>query len=229
MIKNKVTSGLSATFSQNTALLAFAGAAVWVVMIVVMHFLEPGFDPSWRMISEYELGSYGWMMQLAFFSMGLSCLATLVTLGPYMQNIVGRIGLVLLATAGVIGSGAGIFITDPITAPVDAATLSGAMHTVCGFVFILGFPIAVTLIGHGLARSKAWTPMRRWLPYVTALVWIGFLAFVGSLIIFVPSHGGFGPDVLIGLPNRFMAVTYAAWLVVIAWFAGWRVTKQQQE
>ncbi|HEY3422212.1 MAG TPA: DUF998 domain-containing protein [Methanocellaceae archaeon] len=222
MIKNKVASRPSATLSQNAALLAFAGAVAWVALILMLHVLEPEFDPSWRMISEYELGSYGWMMQLAFFSMGLGCLATLVALWPYVQSIVGRIGLVLLAVAGFIGSGAGIFLTDPITASVNAATLSGAMHTVCGFVFILGFPIAVTLIGYGLARSQAWTPMRRWLPFATGLVWLGFLAFIVSLIIFVPGKGGFGPDVLIGLPNRFMAVSYAAWLMIAAWYAGWR-------
>lgn len=221
MSENKITSEPSSTFSQNAARLAFAGAAIWVILIVVLHILEPEFDPSWRMLSEYELGSYGWMMQLAFFSMGLACLATLVAVWPYMQNTIGRIGLVSLAVAGIIGSGAGVFITDPITAPASAATLSGAMHTICGFVFILGFPIAATLIGHGLARSKALTPMRRWLPFATALIWVGVLSFIMSLIIFVPGNGGFGPHVLIGWPNRLMAMTYAAWLLIIAWYIGW--------
>ncbi len=224
MTNNKISSPSAMALSQNAARLAFAGAAIWVILIVVLHILEPEFDPSWRMLSEYELGSYGWMMQLAFFSMGIACLATLVAVWPYMQNTIGRIGLVSLAVAGIIGSGAGIFITDPIIAPANAATLSGAMHTVCGFVFILGFPIAATLIGHGLARSQAWAPMRRWLPYATALVWLGFLAFIASLIVFVPGKGGFGPDVLIGLPNRLMAVTYAAWLLIIAWYTGWRTS-----
>jgi hypothetical membrane protein len=222
MIKNKVASGPSATFSQNTALLAFAGAAAWVALIVILHVLEPEFDPSWRMISEYELGSYGWMMQLAFFSMGIGCLATLVAVWPHMQNRVGRVGLVLLAVAGIIGSGAGIFITDPITAP---ATFTGNMHTVCGLIFIFGIPIAVALTGRSLARDPAWASMKRWLLWLTVLVWIGFLTFIGSLIIFVPANGGFGPNVLIGWPNRFMAVTYAVWLVVIAWYARWHILK----
>lgn len=181
------------------------------------------------MISEYELGSYGWMMRLAFFSMGLGCLATLVAVWPYVQTTVGRIGLVSLAVAGIIGSGAGVFITDPITAPANAVTLSGDLHTLCGLIFILGFPITVTLIGHGLARSQAWTPMRRWLPWMTALVWIGFLAFVASLIVFAQGKSGFGPDVLIGWPNRFMAVTYAMWLMIVAWFTGWRILIKRKE
>lgn len=222
MAENKITSEPSSAFSQNAARLAFAGAAIWVILIVVLHILEPEFDPSWRMLSEYELGSYGWMMQLAFFSMGLSCLSTLVALWPYMQTAIGRFGLVSLAVVGIIGSGAGVFITDPIIAP---ATVSGDFHTVCGLVFIFCFPITVTLIGLSLARDPARASIQRWLTLITAVVWAGFLAFIISLIIFVPGKGGFGPDVLIGWPNRLMAVTYASWLMIIAWYTGWRASQ----
>jgi Mn2+/Fe2+ NRAMP family transporter len=50
------------------------------------YVLEPEFNPSWRMICEYELGNYGWMMRLAFFSLALSCLAIPVTVRPYVGN-----------------------------------------------------------------------------------------------------------------------------------------------
>jgi hypothetical protein len=206
--------------SQNAARLAFAGTAVFLLLLAVLHVLEPEFDPSWRMISEYELGSYGWMMRLAFFSWGLGCLALAVALWPYVQDTGGRLGLVLLAAVAIIGAGAGVFITDPITAPADTMTTSGYLHSICGLIFIFGFPIVATLIGWGLARNKARASMRRWLLVITALPWIGFLAFVASLIIFMPSISGYGPEVRIGWPNRLMAVSYAAWLMISAWFTG---------
>lgn len=37
-----------------------AGLSVaFLGFLLLLHILEPEFDPSWRMISEYELGRYG--------------------------------------------------------------------------------------------------------------------------------------------------------------------------
>jgi hypothetical protein len=33
------------------------------------------------------------------------------------------------------------------------------------------------------------------------------------------SGGDFGPDVLVGWPNRFEVVAYSVWLMVVAWQA----------
>jgi hypothetical protein len=65
MIKNEISSEPLA-LSQNAARLAFVGAAAFMVLLAILHVLEPEFNPAWRMISEYELGSYGWMMSFAF-------------------------------------------------------------------------------------------------------------------------------------------------------------------
>jgi hypothetical protein len=40
-----------------------------------------------------------------------------------------------------------------------------------------------------------------------------------SMVVMFPDDGTFGPDVLIGWPNRFMIVAYSAWLMVVAWRA----------
>jgi hypothetical protein len=223
MVENKVSSGPSAAYSQNVTRLAFVGAAAFLALLALLHVLEPEFNPSWRLISEYEIGNCGWMMRLAFFSLGLSCLALPVAVRRYAGTLDGRIGLVLLAfvAAGLIG--AGVFVTDPITAPTNALTTSGNLHNLCALVVIPGFLIAVTLIERGLPRNEDWASMRRWLPWATALVWLGFLAFVVSIFIFMPSRSGFGPDVLVGWPNRFMMITYPAWLMIVGWFTGWRI------
>jgi hypothetical protein len=214
----KTSSGPSVASSRIAAWLAFAGASVFLGLLAVLHFLEPEFNPGWRMISEYELGSYGWMMQLAFFCMGLYCLATVIALRPHVTTTFGRFGLVLLAVAGIIGAGAGVFKTDPITAPATAATAFSLLHSFCGLVFIVGFPIAVTLIRRSLALNEAWAPKRRWLLWVTVLVWVGGLGFIASGIVFSQGKNGFGPKVLIGWPNRFMVAIYSAWILMVTWF-----------
>jgi hypothetical protein len=37
-----------------------------VTVMVLLHVLEPEFDPSWRMLSEYSLGQYGPLMRVIF-------------------------------------------------------------------------------------------------------------------------------------------------------------------
>ncbi len=154
MAENKITSEPSSAFSQNAARLAFAGAAIWVILIVVLHILEPEFDPSWRMLSEYELGSYGWMMQLAFFSMGLSCLSTLVALWPYMQTAIGRIGLVSARGRWYNRFRCRSFYNRPYNSACEPATVSGDFHTVCGSFLYFVFRSPLHLIGQSLARIR---------------------------------------------------------------------------
>ena len=58
---------------------ALAAVVVFFILLAALHFIEPEFDPSKRLISEYELGRYGWVMSLAFFSLGVGVLATLLS------------------------------------------------------------------------------------------------------------------------------------------------------
>ena len=61
-------------------------SAAFLGFLFLLHILEPEFDPSWRMISEYELGRYGWLMSLAFICWSGSVLALIVALRPSLQT-----------------------------------------------------------------------------------------------------------------------------------------------
>jgi hypothetical protein len=54
--------------------LALGAVVLFVILLTALHFLEPEFDPSKRLISEYQLGRYGWVMSVAFFSLGVGYL-----------------------------------------------------------------------------------------------------------------------------------------------------------
>lgn len=207
------------------ARLSFVAAATFLVLLAALHFIKPEFDPSWRVISEYALGDYGWMMALAFLSLAVSCVGLFVAIRSQTRTIGGKIGLafLLVAAAGLII--AAIFTTDPITASQDELTAHGNLHGL-GAALGTGFPIAATLIGWSLARNQAWFPARRSLLWSAGLAWIGFLVFSLSMAIMFPDDGTFGPDVLIGWPNRFMIVAYSVWLMVVAWRAA-RLSRQR--
>ncbi len=192
-------------------------SATFITILFLLHFLKPELDPSWRMISEYEIGRYGWMMSLAFFCWGSSVLSLLVALWGSLRTIGGKIGYAWLVLIGIALFGAGIFVTNAITdtTPSTANTL----HTLCGAFVIMTFPIASSLIVGSLARNEEWGAVKRQQFWVEILVWLSMFAFFGSIIVSTsinPSAGRVGPEVYLGWPNRFMVVVYNVWLITIA-------------
>jgi hypothetical protein len=208
-----------APVSRTAASLSFAGAATFAVLLAALHFIKPELDPSWHFISEYAIGEYGWIMVLAFFALALSYVTLFIAIRTQLRTIGGRIGLALLlvSAAGLIT--AAIYTTDPITASQDAMTTEGQLHNLGG---TLGFamPFAALLVGWSLARNQAWSSARRSLLWATGLALIGFLVSFASLVFMLSQSGGkFGPDVLVGWPNRFEILAYSVWLMVVAWRA----------
>jgi len=175
------------------------------------------------MISEYEIGRFGWMMRLAFFCWSAAVLAMLISIWPYLQPISGTISrwwFVLIVIALV---GAGIFKTNPITE--NSPNPVNTIHTICGSIVILTFPIAATLAVHSLLHKPLWSTSQPLLIFGTVLTWIGVVAYFASIIISGIVHPSLvksssvevdGPHVLQGWPNRFLVVTYIIWLIIIA-------------
>lgn len=219
MGQNPITTQPVTAISQTAARLSLAGAATFVVLLAALHLLKPELDPSWHFISEYAIGRHGWMMVLAFGSLAFSYVTLAVALRSQLGTIWGHIGLALLLISATGLAIAGIFTTDPITASKDAVTSEGKLHNLGGTLGI-AMPFAAALIGWRLARNQAWSSARRPLIWATALALLSFLVSFSSLSVMLSQHDGrFGPDVLVGWPNRFEVLAYSVWVMVVAWQA----------
>jgi hypothetical protein len=204
---------------RTAALLSFAGAATFVVLLAALHFIKPELDPSWHFISEYAIGDYGWMMVLAFLSLALSYVSLFVAVRSQLRTLAGRIGLALLVVSALGLIIAAIFTTDPITVSEDAVTTEGTLHNLGGTLGI-AMPFAAGLIGWRLARNPAWSSARRPILCATGLALVAFVVSFFSLGVMASQSGGkFGPDVLVGWSNRLEVVAYSVWLMVVAWQA----------
>lgn len=192
---------------------AIAFAVVFLIILFILHFLKPEFDPAWRMISEYEIGRFGWMMRLAFFTWGTSVLAVLITMWPSLQSL-SRLWFLLIVLALF---GAGIFKTNSITD--NTSNWINTMHALCGAIVILTFPIVATLAVRSLLQTPLWSASQSVLIIGTVLTWLGMVFFFASIIIsrtMDPSAGRVGPHIYLGWPNRFMVVTYIVWIIIVA-------------
>jgi len=195
--------------------ITFWASALFLVLLATLHLIKSEYDPSWRMVSEYAIGRFGWAMQLAFFSLAIASVCAISATWGQLRSTIGYIGLMLLlvaATGMIIG---GIFTSDPITTAPNALSTSGKMHILGGQLGIPSIPLAMTLISWALSRrNPAWARVRRWLWLLVSLVWLGFAAVV--FLAFVIAKGRLGPDVLIGWPNRLFMIGYSVWLMVVA-------------
>lgn len=186
---------------------------LFIVILILLHFIKPELDPSWNFISEYQVGRYGWLMQVAFICLGLSCTILGVSLWKEF-NVAGKIGLILLIISAVGMFIGGIFATDPLNTAPKFQTLSGKLHQIGAMLDQI--PFAAIFITIALFKKKNWK-IRKWLAFASlVLVWFGFIYFVGSIQNQFPADGKFGPDVLVGWQNRLMIITQALWIVYIS-------------
>ncbi len=186
------------------AVTALVAGGITAGLIALLHVLEPEYDPSWRMISEYSLGRHGWVMRVAFVTMAISPAATCVALWPF--GGAWTIGLAAVALGAV---GAAFIDADPIMTPRARATPVGRAHTVLGGVCLIGFPPAAMLAGVGVATTLGWVLAIAAIVPFAGLVWF--------LIALAPAHGqGGSPGIRIGWPDRFCLLAYLAWVVLAA-------------
>ena len=133
------------------AMTALAAGGITAGLIAILHVLEPEYDPSWRMISEYSLGRHGWVMRLAFVTMAIGLAATSFALWPF-----GGAWTITLAAVAMGALGAAFIDADPIMTPRAQATPVGRAHTVLGGVLLAGFPPAALFAGVGVATALGW-------------------------------------------------------------------------
>ena len=184
----------------------------FLAILFILHFIKPEFDPSWRMISEYEIGKNGWMMRVAFFIWA-------ICIGSFVFNLLevsGTIHYVIYIWYSVIAIaliGAGTFKTDPITNSTNSFT--NVMHKVCGSIMILTFPIIGTVFTVTYIKSEE-ISMKWLLIIMTALLWMGqiwFFMATASAQKKNPNVKQGSPEIKLGWPNRIMVIIYVIWLI----------------
>jgi hypothetical protein len=215
----QATTGVTTGFSQRAATVAYFGSSLSLVLIALLHIIEPELDPSWRMVSEYANGAYGWVMTLAFLAHAAGCAALVVALHSHARGLLGRIGLFFLVvvTIGIVI--AAMFPMDPITIAPSEATTAGSLHGLGSMLGIPVLPVAAMLVSLALARQPAWRPVRALLLWSAAATFAALIIMFASVGIGLAANGGFGPETLIGWPNRLVVLVHWGWVIVVAWQA----------
>ena len=187
------------------AVTALVAGGISVTLILLLHFVEPEYDPSWRMISEYSLGRHGWIMRVAFIAMAVSPAAICVALWPF--GGAWTIGLAIVAVGAL---GAAFVDADPIMTPRAQATRVGMAHSVLGSVLLVGFPVAALRGGNRVGGRTRLDARDRLRPCV-GRAWCG-----SSSPRRRRADSAARLEVRVGWPDRACLVVYLAWVALAA-------------
>ena len=205
------------------ALLSIVAAAAVLLLLASLHILSPEFDPSFRMVSEYALGHYGWVLSLMFLAWGISSWALAAAIWSQVKTKAGKVGLWFLVIAGIGEAMASVF---------DITHDTG--HSIAGVLGIGGFPIAALLLSVSLGRIQAWRSVKKPLLWIANLNWISVVLLGAALVLMtvqssqanggqLPQHaptalpaGVLGLD---GWADRLIVLSNCLWVFVAAWQA----------
>lgn len=197
---------------------AIAAAVATPLLLVCLRVLSPEFDPSYRMISEYALGGYGWVLSMTFLAWGIGSCALTLAIRSRVRTRGGRVGLAFLVVAGLGQALASVFDVR-----------NDLMHNLAGALGILGMPIAALLLTVSLGRNPDWAPVRRPLLLLAHLTWITRILLVGTFVLlvwsFMATYGSlpsqapptlpYGVIGLVGWADRLLVVVDCAWIAAV--------------
>ena len=202
------------------AWLAVVTCVATVLLLVALHVLSPEFDPSFRMVSEYALGHYAWVLSLMFLSWGISSWALVLAIRSQIVTTAGKVGLVFLVMAG---------LGEAMASWFDVRHEVG--HGIAGILGVFGFPVGAVLLTVALRRTGCWQSVGKALLWIANLSWICVVLLFGSLVLMtmqmirangghLPQHApkSLPPGVLgiDGWADRLLVFTFCAWVFVVA-------------
>jgi len=209
------------TVSLLAARVVIGAAALALTALAALHVLKPDIHPSRTMISQYAIGSHGWVMALSFAAFGgasaaLSAALLIVAIAP-MPSVLGGAGLALLLAAAVGLAMAARFPMDPVSTAPAQMSFSGRMH---GMAFLIGVPsqtLAVLLLSLALRNDPAHARLP--LLSLTAIIWLSLVIMIAIMWIVGPGKppDPNGLERFLGWPNRLFMIAYGVWLMVMAW------------
>lgn len=168
---------------------ALVGVATFVVTVIALHLLQPGYDPANQLMNELALGPYGWAMFAAFGGLAVAVFG--------IQAAIGSVGAasgyrILLLVAAVFFLAAGVF---PLGATSEIHIAAIATAFVLSVLAMYLFPSSAGAAAAVAPRAVSW-----------------------SLAAGVAVSVALGHSVLpMGIGQRLAAACLLVWLTVLGW------------
>jgi hypothetical protein len=192
----------STSSSASLPLAAFATTAVFPLVVVVLHVAQRGhYHPLSQAVSELALGRAGWLMAIAFCSIGIGSLLIALALRRIATHP--RVAPALLAVTGLLG-----FVSAFVHADGSSTTTThGRIHQFVGIATFILIVAAMFSLVRAFRRDPAWRPIA-----TPTLAWA--LTAVASFFLVAISGNAY-----FGVAQRVMLATFISWQLTISLYA----------
>ena len=178
-----------AGLGKQAAMVSILATAYFLAAAVGAHVVNTQYNFFSDYISDYAVGSWGWIYGSAFLASCLGCLALATSLVLVIPSeAVSKTGVALLAVVGVTFAIDFVFPTDILPPGAPPTTIVGAIHLVDALFGWVLFAIAAILISSRLKRDAYW---KQWQKILTNLAWLS-VALLVALVAVVVSKAPFG-------------------------------------
>ena len=186
------------------ATFTIVGIAYFLIAVIELHFLRPDYNPVRRLVSEYAVGPYAFLMTSAFIAMSLGSLALVIGLFQNLSRTwLSWIGLFFIAVWAV-----GIFIAAifPVGDRIVLGTPSGYIHYRASVMSFFSLVFAALLLSWHFKQDERWSSFHR--PAVILSVLI-LLALIGFFLSANRAYSGFSQRILISMFLIWLLLTAA--------------------
>jgi hypothetical membrane protein len=183
------------------SVVAIVGISAFGIAVVSLHFLPTGYSPVTQAISDYAVGRYALVMELAFFALGIGVTALGLALSSSYPSLrLGRLGLASLLLGGVCFFAVGFSPTD-----IEGAqsTTVGIIHTSLSVMAFLCMIIGSLILSRRFRQSETWHPF-----YKSSMV-IAILIFALVIILKITQVVGY-----VGIGERAFILSFCSWLLL---------------
>ncbi|MCX6205789.1 MAG: DUF998 domain-containing protein [Bacteroidetes bacterium] len=180
------------------AFISIFGLILFLVIVIILHFLRPDKNMLTCFVSEYAVGKVSWLMTIAFFALAF---ASTLILRDLMRHVTSsNLGIITLSIFCIGIFLAGIFPTD---IPGEQRTIEGLIHGFAALIALLN--LGISMIAWGISFKKNYALKK----YAGPTVFWGLISLI-LLTIFIAS-----PISLRGLTQRLLLFCDISWLLCV--------------
>lgn len=191
-----------------------------LLALFTLHVVSSEFKPNFRMVSEYALGNYKWLLTLFFFCWGLCSISSGFMLWTVVTTGWAKFGVLLFFVTGVGATMGGLF---------------DVQHKLHGLSFGIGvpfMPIGALIVTYHLLKKAEWQNHSTTLLFSSHAIWISLIFMAVSMFLLFSSLKAtgilYGPDSpplstlpkgvigINGWANRLLVLCYILYPVLTA-------------
>ena len=192
-------------------MISILAAIYFLVAAIITHVVSTQYNFFSDYISDYAIGSWGWIYGSAFLASCIGCFALAISLTRLIpSNALSRTGVVLLAIVGVTYVVDFIFPTEILRPGASPTTVVGTIHLVAALFGWVLFTVGAILLSSRLKRDAYWKP---WRPILLGLAWVSALLLV-VLVAVVVSKEPFG-----GVSEKAFILVRNLWALMLGLLA----------